>query len=1685
MSEKATIARTAKAQHAKDAKAVGSGPRPSSQLSSLSLQQTLGNQAMLQLLEAGAIHAKLRVSQPGDPDEIEADRAAEKVVARSRAPVSQRKCACDGGSPCSKCAAQEEEESIHRSVATSPLRSPRLTIQRAPADPTSTSDPVPAAPETQPPGAKTSGALVVEDNATKVEPYQMRKSQFITLLRTDACAAADRALTSVKHTTKGCPYVAKWLSFYEKQSSEHIERAIHKYAPEAATARSAHEAIRVIVTRVERAAIIWAKTGKVEGIPKELASEIPGQGGFLGAVQSVASSKVGGAILGFIGGTKKQEDSDHDQIQRKAQNATATPAHDAAGVKKQLGGGHSLNSRVQSQMSSAFGHDFSGVRVHTDSSAAKLSSDLQARAFTVGNDVAFASGEYRPGTLIGDALIAHELAHVVQQKSSHDASFADRTEVSSSALEKDANQAAMGATRAVRSGPTAKLAGFRPRSVPRLHSGLRLQRCGSEIDPSLLPAPPDYDAVMADLRSLYQRKQQITRGQASVQDLTSIDAQIEQDIAQLRLLGISLDDDKILELANTGKDLRQIAGEILRSPEGPVHFGQRLQFILSTDYLPPERNVRVEWRWKAKKNEYQFLRMPKGFAMELDEAFWTLATPQEIEEAKGMEVLARVYLGDDKDPSPVIDRKLKTETPTQVFSSGWIPFSPGVPSDLEILPSQKVAVPKSNVIFKIKDWAPPSNSHFSIDWQVDGTPVAEDFFVLTHAFTNTGKKKITAKIYNVERYFGIRKKELLQPGGEIHVEIEVLDPVTMGTNILQGTQKVRSSPALSSLETSIKQSMKEFAAHAALGGERKAYWEERYQAQEKQLAGINAKVPYFKETKELPSDLSSLDPTSSYSAPIPALIVYPTHQGNQPLNIYLALHQESGNWAAKLIDITGAKVLEFLGSGVTALDAITGAFSSWRTDNPYPTGGTLVYSFNPAKWSLKNNFDTTTAWKTAKEWVDSIIQIGGVVLAGLLISAPEASLTKILGFAILSLSVARSGVAIYENLKLGSDTLDIENVIEGLSIITAALGLGGGVLREMGTVARNVRPAMFRVGNVLIMTSLAGDVGTLVYATDQAALQLRAVQGDPTLDDAQRQAELMRVMSSLFLSAALVIVSNKQMFKGGFAKGDFIKERIGTGDVKISQGARLDLEVELRETGMDPASIRSLSDHQLVETHFRLQHRQRATATLSKTQGQLSGVSRAEFHKMEAEFSTPEDFAAAIEDQADPKAFFEKRAADRQSAAAEEKTKSAEEKKQAATTPVPTTPVVPPSKFTESIARLQKFDPQSKIEIVSPTIGGAEAGTRVAPENQLRINGQIDIGPDKLVEMPDDHVKKLLTATRALDRVGGDPSKFGAEDRKTLEQFAASGDSKDGKHRFRFAYQRKEVDTILNALGLSDKPLFENLSDAEKNRLYDVLTDRTLSGAPNLPRQAADYALSRNPASAREFANHFEFYKEQFEQRTKSRADEFKDRVNSEISEWEKQHGPTDQKQRSRIQDKVRKDLGIKGKEKEFFAAEQEKTMSAAAATPGVTSAEARKNVGDVYDALVREIGGRVGSGTIEPNLSPDQTVDRIKALHEVTFASESAAAYHGEKHFGELVDVERNKSRSHYDAYMASAQETIKNPTNISSSTTQEGSARSYVFKRNASASDGTVREMTAIVIVTSDGRVILATYGGSRVRS
>lgn len=123
-----------------------------------------------------------------------------------------------------------------------------------------------------------------------------------------------------------------------------------------------------------------------------------------------------------------EERQPDEEVRRKAEPGTASTASTAAPHNVAPGGpagpaanalhavpGHPLPAAergfFESRMNAPLGH----VRLHTDDRAARLAHDFSARAFTLGQDVYFGAGEYRPGTTEGRRLIAHELTHTLQQ----------------------------------------------------------------------------------------------------------------------------------------------------------------------------------------------------------------------------------------------------------------------------------------------------------------------------------------------------------------------------------------------------------------------------------------------------------------------------------------------------------------------------------------------------------------------------------------------------------------------------------------------------------------------------------------------------------------------------------------------------------------------------------------------------------------------------------------------------------------------------------------------------------------------------------------------------------------------------------------------------------------------------------------------------------------------------------------------------------------------------------------------------------------------------------------------------------------------------------------------------------------------------------------------------------------------
>jgi Domain of unknown function (DUF4157) len=89
-----------------------------------------------------------------------------------------------------------------------------------------------------------------------------------------------------------------------------------------------------------------------------------------------------------------------------------SPVHDV--IKS---GGRPLEPEVRADMEARLGHDFSDVRVHDDTTAAASATAVNAHAYTVGSNVVFQRDRYDPSTQEGKTTLAHELTHVVQQRS--------------------------------------------------------------------------------------------------------------------------------------------------------------------------------------------------------------------------------------------------------------------------------------------------------------------------------------------------------------------------------------------------------------------------------------------------------------------------------------------------------------------------------------------------------------------------------------------------------------------------------------------------------------------------------------------------------------------------------------------------------------------------------------------------------------------------------------------------------------------------------------------------------------------------------------------------------------------------------------------------------------------------------------------------------------------------------------------------------------------------------------------------------------------------------------------------------------------------------------------------------------------------------------------------------------------
>jgi len=123
-----------------------------------------------------------------------------------------------------------------------------------------------------------------------------------------------------------------------------------------------------------------------------------------------------GGATGECEECKEKEKQEKSNLQRKAsgprESAVAPPiVHEVLNSP-----GHPLDRVTRDFFNARFGHDFSRVRVHTDLRAGNSAKAVGVHAYTVGNDIVFDSGQYSPASVKGRKLLAHELAHTIQQR---------------------------------------------------------------------------------------------------------------------------------------------------------------------------------------------------------------------------------------------------------------------------------------------------------------------------------------------------------------------------------------------------------------------------------------------------------------------------------------------------------------------------------------------------------------------------------------------------------------------------------------------------------------------------------------------------------------------------------------------------------------------------------------------------------------------------------------------------------------------------------------------------------------------------------------------------------------------------------------------------------------------------------------------------------------------------------------------------------------------------------------------------------------------------------------------------------------------------------------------------------------------------------------------------------------------
>lgn len=327
-------------------------------------------------------------------------------------------------------------------------------------------------------GTAASRLIVGDDEVAAV--HQLPRLVFLRRLESAVTRAADAELRHVGRTAEHCPFIRAWIDFFSRRPAAELERAIDRYA--SPRRRSTHGLLEAVSERTRIAARRFssaASESERATVVRDEGRALAVSGGFRWLPPDLGRLDATQPVIG-------------------------------------LGRGQPLPEPTRTAMERGFGTSFSRIRVHTGLAAEADAARRGARAYTVGDDVVFGHGAFRPGTFHGDALIAHELAHALQPAETRPAD-----------AEGDAHRRASLAL-LHRPQPPGRAAGG--------SRGLELRRCISDSGPFEAPITGEAHVVLAGTiaRDLDRGRARAAEWLTSLRAASASDRQRALDLLRLR-----------------------------------------------------------------------------------------------------------------------------------------------------------------------------------------------------------------------------------------------------------------------------------------------------------------------------------------------------------------------------------------------------------------------------------------------------------------------------------------------------------------------------------------------------------------------------------------------------------------------------------------------------------------------------------------------------------------------------------------------------------------------------------------------------------------------------------------------------------------------------------------------------------------------------------------------------------------------------------------------------------------------------------------------------------------------------------------------------------------------------------------------------------------------------------------------